>query len=213
LKAHALSGVIAGGARFMAGVNATWREPKPLPKQTVFLANHTSHLDFVVLWASLPRELRARTRPVAAEDYWSSGVKKWLAVDVFNAILVPRHRDAVASAERANETIERIDRQMGDAYSIIIFPEGTRGDGEEIARFKSGLYHLCLRKPGLQLVPVYMENLNRILPKGEFAPVPFISRVTFGSPTAYNPSDATPAESKEAFLARMRDAVVALRQP
>ncbi|MBV8425319.1 MAG: 1-acyl-sn-glycerol-3-phosphate acyltransferase [Candidatus Eremiobacteraeota bacterium] len=212
MKAHALSGLIAGGARFIAGVNVTWREPKPLPTQTVFLANHTSHLDFVVLWASLPREVRARTRPVAAADYWNSGIKKWLAVDVFNAILVPRHRDGVASAQRANDTIERIVADMGDEYSIIIFPEGTRGDGEEIARFKSGLYHLCLRKPDLQLVPAYVENLNRILPKGEFAPVPFISRVTFGSPTRYGSAGVQP-ESKEAFCTRMREAVLALRQP
>ncbi|MBV8154454.1 MAG: 1-acyl-sn-glycerol-3-phosphate acyltransferase [Candidatus Eremiobacteraeota bacterium] len=213
MNGHALSGVIAGGARFIAGVNATWHDPKPLPKQTVFLANHTSHLDFVVLWASLPRELRARTRPVAAQDYWDHGMKKFLAVDVFNAILVPRHRDGVASAERANDTIDRIAREMGDAYSIIIFPEGTRGDGEEVARFKSGLYYLCQRKPGIQLVPVYMENLNRILPKGEFAPVPFISRVTFGSPTRYDAPGGSQSESKEVFLTRMRDAVLALRQP
>jgi 1-acyl-sn-glycerol-3-phosphate acyltransferase len=90
---------------------------------------------------------------------------------------------------------------------LIIFPEGTRGTGEEVAPFKSGLYYLCRQKPGVQLVPVYMENLNRILPKGEFLPVPFIGRVAFGPPMAF---DA--AEPKADFLARARDAVCSLRQ-
>ena len=96
---------------------------------------------------------------------------------------------------------------MGEQYSLIIFPEGTRGTGEEVAPFKSGLYHLCVRKPGIQLVPAYMENLNRILPKGEFLPVPLISRVNFGEPMFFEP-----AESKQEFLARTRDAVCRLKQ-
>jgi 1-acyl-sn-glycerol-3-phosphate acyltransferase len=202
-----MAGVIAGAVRFMASVNPSWKGAPREDCQTVFLANHTSHLDFVVLWASLPPHLRATTRPVAAQDYWSSGIRKWLAVDIFNAILVPRHRDAAPDAQRAAQTIDAIAQSMGDAYSIIIFPEGTRGDGETVAPFKSGLYYLCRRIPGLQLVPVYMENLNRILPKGEFLPVPFISRVTFGLATAYEPG-----ETKAAFLDRMRDDVCALKQ-
>ncbi len=207
MNAHPLAGAIAGGARFVAGVNVSWKQTLPPDRQTVFFANHTSHLDFVVLWASLPAPMRARTRPVAAQDYWSSGIRKWLAVDVFNAILVSRHGNSSPNAGRAAETIERISQNMGEYYSIIIFPEGTRGDGEVVAPFKSGLYHLCQRKPHLQLVPVYMENLNRILPKGEFLPVPFISRVNFGPATAYETG-----ESKTAFLERMREEVCALRR-
>jgi 1-acyl-sn-glycerol-3-phosphate acyltransferase len=206
MNGRPFAGVIAGGARFIAGVNVSWKHTLPEDRQTVFFANHTSHLDFVVLWASLPARMRMKTRPVAAQDYWSSGVRKWLAVDVFNAILVSRHGNSAPSEQRAAETIDRIADSMGEGYSIIIFPEGTRGDGEAVAPFKSGLYHLCQRKPHLQLVPVYMENLNRILPKGEFLPVPFISRVNFGQPTAYEIG-----ESKAAFLERMRDGVCALR--
>ncbi|MBV9269810.1 MAG: 1-acyl-sn-glycerol-3-phosphate acyltransferase [Candidatus Eremiobacteraeota bacterium] len=206
MNAHPFAGPIAAGARFLAGVNVTWKGAQPQLRQTAFFANHTSHLDFVVLWASLPSQLRTQTRPVAAQDYWSRGVRRWLAVNVFNAILVPRHGKAAPNAQRAAQTIGSIAGEMGDAYSVIIFPEGTRGDGEEVAAFKSGLYHLCECKPDLQLVPVYMENLNRILPKGEFLPVPFISRVNFGEPTAYDPG-----ESKRGFLERMRQSVCALR--
>jgi 1-acyl-sn-glycerol-3-phosphate acyltransferase len=207
LNAHPLAGAVAGAARLISGVQVTWRHGLPERRQSVFFANHTSHLDFVVLWSSLPRELRVRTRPVAAQDYWDRGLRRKLAVDVFNALLVARHQGATASDAQARDTIDRIADEMGDRYSLIIFPEGTRGTGDEIGPFKSGLYYLCLRKPGIGLVPAYIENLNRILPKGEFLPVPLISRVTFGSPTCLER-----LESKERFLERMRDAVRELKR-
>jgi 1-acyl-sn-glycerol-3-phosphate acyltransferase len=206
LKAHPLAGVIAAAARLMSGVQVTWRDGLPPLRQSVFFANHTSHLDFVVLWSSLPAELRTATRPVAAEDYWSTGLRRWLAVDIFNALLVRRHEGERGQQIQARDTIDRIAREIGAQYALIIFPEGTRGDGEAVAPFKSGLYYLCLQKPQIQLVPAYLENLNRILPKGEFVPVPFMSRVTFGKPTFLDPSEA-----KEHFLDRMRTAVCELK--
>jgi len=204
---HFLASVIAGGARIVTGVQVTWRDGIPSPRQSIFFANHTSHLDFVVLWSSLPRDFRAVTRPVAAQDYWNHGVRRTIAVDVFNALLIPRRQGASPSETHARKTIDRIAEGMGDRYSLIIFPEGTRGTGEEIGPFKSGVYYLCLQKPDVQLVPAYMENLNRILPKGEFLPVPFISRLTFGKPLAFDP-----AEPKSVFLNRMRDAVCELKE-
>jgi 1-acyl-sn-glycerol-3-phosphate acyltransferase len=201
-----LAGVIAAAARLVSGAQVTWLAGRPQPMQSVFFANHTSHLDFVVLWSALPRDLRALTRPIAAEDYWKRGLRREIAVGVFNAILVPRQNSPQRREMHARDTIDRIAEGMGDRYSLIVFPEGTRGSGDTIAPFKSGLYHLCLRKPGLQLVPAYIENLNRILPKGEFLPVPFVSRVTFGKPTFIEPS-----ESKAHFLDRARDAVLRLR--
>lgn len=205
MSARPLASVIAAAARLISGAQVTWLAARPEPVQSVFFANHTSHLDFVVLWSTLPRDLRAATRPIAAQDYWNHGIRRALAVGVFNAILVPRQSAGNDRALHARDTIERIAENMGDRYSVIVFPEGTRGTGETIAPFKSGLYYLCSRKPSLQLVPAYIENLNRILPKGEFLPVPFISRVTFGAPTFIAPD-----ESKATFLARMRDAVLSL---
>lgn len=207
LKAHPLAGAIAAAARLISGVQVTWRDGLPPNRQSVFFANHTSHLDFVVLWSSLPSAIRSSTRPVAAEDYWSNRLRRWLAVDIFNALLVQRQRGAGEHQSQARDTIDRIAREMNSRYSIIIFPEGTRGDGEAIAPFKSGLYYLCLQNPQIQLVPAFLENLNRILPKGEFLPVPFISRVTFGKATFLLPSEA-----KEQFLDRMRAAVCELRE-
>ena len=79
--------------------------------------------------------------------------------------------------------------------------------GDEIAPFKSGLYHLCKLKPNVQLVPVYLDNMNRILPKGEALPVPMLSRVVFGGPMEMRRNEA-----KEAFLERARSAVETLKE-
>src|SRR5690606_10719847 len=130
-------------------------------------------------WAALPAHLRARTRPVAGADYWGRGaLRRHLAGRVFNAILIER-AGAAASPATATRAIEQIAEAMGSDYSIIVFPEGTRSPSGELQPFKSGLYHLCRLKPDLELVPVYLANMNRILPKGEFVPVPLLGRVIF----------------------------------
>jgi len=178
--------------------------------QYVFYANHTSHLDFVVLWSALSSELRARTRPVAGRDYWDRGpVRRYLAREVFNAILIDRPTPAAAHGEavtQASSQIEQIAREMGDRFSIIVFPEGTRGSGDEILPFKSGMYHLCRLRPDVVPLPVYLDNFNRVLPKGEIVPVPMLSRAVFGAPVS-----SAAGETKEAFLTRARDSLAALR--
>ena len=152
VKAHRLAGAIAPVVRVIAGAQVTWRFGLPQRRQTVFFANHTSHLDFVVLWASLPQALRVRTRPVAAQDYWETGVRRVVAVGLFNSLLVPRTRGGDRETA-ARAAIDRIVEGMGDYYSLIIFPEGTRGDGEVVAPFKSGLYYLCGKSRRLRWSP------------------------------------------------------------
>jgi 1-acyl-sn-glycerol-3-phosphate acyltransferase len=204
-----LAGMIAAAARLISGVHVRWVDSEPDPRQSVYFANHSSHLDFVVLWSSLPAEVRAITRPVAARDYWNEGLRRAFAVNVFRAVLVARHAgksEAHEASEDPRLAIEHMMEAMGDSESLILFPEGTRGTGEEVATFKSGLYYLCQRRPGLRLVPAYLQNLNRILPKGEFLPVPFISKLTFGPAMTL-----AAGESKQAFLVRAREAVCRLR--
>jgi len=209
MRAHPLAGIIAGAARLISGVNVRWVDSEPDPRQTVYFANHTSHLDFVVLWSSLPPDIRMRTRPVAAQDYWEKGLRRAIAVNVFRGVLVAR-RHTVQEGEAASgdprQAIEHMLDAMGSDNSLILFPEGTRGTGDEVAAFKSGLYYLCQQRPGLRLVPGYLNNLNRILPKGEFLPVPFISRLTFGPALTLAPD-----EPKPAFLTRAREALCRLR--
>ena len=213
MRAHPLAGMIAAitaaSARLVSGVQVRWVDSEPDPRQTVYFANHSSHLDFVVLWSSLPAEVRALTRPVAAQDYWNEGLRRALAVNVFRAVLVARHvaktEEHEASAD-PRQAIEHMLEAMGKNESLILFPEGTRGTGEEVAAFKSGLYYLCQQRPGLRLIPAYLHNLNRILPKGEFLPVPFISKLTFGPAIALEAG-----EDKRLFLTRAREAVLRLR--
>ncbi len=194
---------LAGLARLITGARALWVYSRPDTRQRVYFANHSSHLDFAVLWCVLPGEVRALTRPVAAKDYWSTGrLRPYLARDVFKAVLVDR---TSTSLEVRKRQIEILKNALGERNSLILFPEGTRGTGEVIAPFKSGLYFLAKEVPQVELIPVYLDNLNRILPKGQFLPVPLLARVLFGEPMHLEPG-----ESKEEFLQRARDAVVAL---
>jgi 1-acyl-sn-glycerol-3-phosphate acyltransferase len=203
--------VLAGLAKVISGTRPVWIKPIEGDAQRVYFANHTSHLDFMVIWSALPAGLRARTRPVAGRDYWMKGfVRRYLSRKVFKAILIDRSPPSASPEERraaARVGIERMAEEMGNEYSIIVFPEGTRGTGDEISAFKSGLYHLCKIKPDVQLVPVYLDNMNRILPKGEALPVPMLGRVVFGEPMELRRN-----EPKEHFLARARSALEQLRE-
>lgn len=207
---HPLAGPIALLARAVCGVQVRWAGCRPAAGQRIYFANHTSHLDFVVIWSSLPRDVRALTRPVAAEDYWDRSIRGYLAQSVFHAILVRRRapteerRVAEAAAESCR-MIDRLAEAMGTTHSLILFPEGTRGSGETIGEFRSGLYYLAQKRPHVELVPVHLENLSRILPKGEALPVPLLSRLTFGEPIQLEG-----AETKAMFLERARAVVQAL---
>lgn len=196
--------VLARLARVIAGASVRWTVPPGPPKvQRVYFGNHSSHLDFILIWSALPASARVRTRPIAGADYWGRGrVRRYLATRVFHAVLIQR-----GSPMAAEHSIDVIAEAMGDDTSIIVFPEGTRSPDGTLRPFRSGLYHLCQRKPEVELVPVYLDNLTRILPKGEVLPVPLLSRVTFGAALRLEPG-----EEKRAFLTRMRDALVALRE-
>jgi 1-acyl-sn-glycerol-3-phosphate acyltransferase len=207
-----VAALIVGLARLLSGSQARWVGCEPSLRQRVYFANHSSHLDFVVLWAALPGPVRRLTRPVAARDYWEpNAFKRYLAVHVFNAGLVTRglegrggdHAAAVAAARRS---VEEAAAALGDRYSLILFPEGTRGAGAEVGPFKSGLYHLARLRPDVELVPAYLENLNRILPKGEVLPVPLMGSVSFGAPLSLGAD-----EPRDAFLTRARAALVELK--
>lgn len=197
-----IAGLIATGLRLFTGARArgaaaAWEGDGP----RVFFANHTSNLDFVALWAVLPPALRRMTRPVAARDYWLGGpVRRWLAGSVFRAVLIERKQ-----VTRANNPVEQMVPVLASGECLILFPEGGRFEGAELAPFKSGLFHLGQRCPAAQLVPVYIENLNRVLPKGEVLAVPILCSVTFGEPLRLEEG-----ETKDVFLARARAAVQAL---
>jgi 1-acyl-sn-glycerol-3-phosphate acyltransferase len=195
-----MAAVLAAAARALAGGTVRSAQPLTDTRQRIFFGNHTSHLDFILIWSSLPVRLRRRARPVAASDYWEAGpIRRYLARSVFNAVLIDR-------GGGGGEAVARMADGLGQENSLILFPEGTRGTGERVGEFKSGLYYLCCARPDVELVPVQLENLNRVLPKGEVIPVPMISRIVFGPPMHLDDG-----ESKQAFLERARQAVEQLR--
>lgn len=204
---HPLAPMLAGSVRLLCGGSSRWVGVTPEPVQRIYCANHTSHLDALVIWAALPPQVRARTRPVAAADYWRGGLRQWLATKVFRAILLERgtnEADPAARRARAIAAVERTAAAMGED-SVILFPEGTRGSGGSMGPFKSGVYHLWRLRPQAQVVPVHLHNLGRVLPKGEFAPVPLLASVTLGPPLALAPDC-----SCETFLSELRMAIEGL---
>jgi 1-acyl-sn-glycerol-3-phosphate acyltransferase len=195
--------VLALIARVLSGASVRWVDSQPDTCQRVYFANHTSHLDALVLWSVLPADVRARTRPVAAKDYWAKGrIRLYFASKVFNSLLIDRTEVKVHQSP-----VDLMIREIGNRDSLIVFPEGGRGSGDDIREFKSGLYYLCKKRPDLEAIPVYIENMNRILPRGQVLPVPLLTRITFGPPIWLETGEA-----KTDFLARARQAVLKLKE-
>ncbi|WP_412060159.1 lysophospholipid acyltransferase family protein [Rubrivirga sp. IMCC45206] len=200
--ARAVAAVLVRLARIALGVSGTFETELAPGVARVYVANHTSHLDGVVVWAALPPEERARARPVAAGDYWqATAFRRTIARDVFRSVFVDR-----AHVDR--ETVPRLAAVLDGGGALVLFPEGTRGDGTAVGPFRAGLFHLVSHRPDTEIVPVRLENLARSLPKGKTLPVPMLGRATFGAPFRLAPD-----ESKDAFLARARDAVARLGAP
>jgi 1-acyl-sn-glycerol-3-phosphate acyltransferase len=202
MLAKLMSLFLLGLVRVLTGAQARWYGCPPKAEQRIYFANHQSHADLVMIWAALPEELRSITRPIAARDYWtSSPLRQWITTAVFNAIYVDRAR--TGEQDPLEPLVDALDR--GD--SIILFPEGTRGHAEEPQPFKAGLYNLALRFPQVVLVPAWIDNVQRVMPKGEVVPVPILCSVTFGAPVKLEAG-----EERRPFLDRARAAVIALRE-
>ena len=194
-----IGSVLARLTRLLTGARARWEGCLPEVRQRVFFANHTSNLDFVLLWASLPSPIRRVTRPVAAQDYWRGGfVREYLASQVFRAVLIERKH-----VTRDNNPLTPMLESLTAGDSLIIFPEGTRHPDGLVGEFKPGIFHLAKACPEVEFVPVFIENLNRVLPKGEYLPVPVLCSVNFGAPLRL-----APGEAKSEFLTRSRDALL-----
>ena len=188
-------------ARLITGAQGHWLGCPPKAEQRIYFANHQSHFDWVLIWAALPRDLRAMTRPIAAKDYWTSTpLKHWITREIFNAVYVNRQRTD------DEDPLEPLMAALRNGDSLVIFPEGTRGNKPEPAAFKAGLFHLAEAFPGVQLIPCWIDNVQRVMPKGEVVPVPILCSVTFGKPLAL-----FAGETKQGFLERARNAVMALR--
>lgn len=197
---EAASWALTRFTRLITGAQARWLGCAPVPVQRIYFGNHNSHADFALIWASLPTPLRRMTRPVAGADYWNaSPLRRYIIHEVLHGVVIERNREG--------STVEPVDvmaaaLESGD--SLILFPEGTRNTTDELLLpVKSGIYHLAQKCPHIDLVPVWMDNLGRLLPKGEIVPVPLICSISFGTPVRLQDG-----EDKESFLARIRDALL-----
>ena len=201
MLAKAMSLFLLALVRLLTGAQARWYGCPPMAEQRIYFANHQSHADLVMIWAALPRELRSITRPIAARDYWTkSRFRQWITTAVFNAVYVERERKG------EEDPLQPLAEALQAGDSLIIFPEGTRGHAEEPQPFKAGLYNLAQRFPAVVLVPAWIDNIQRVMPKGEVVPVPILCSVTFGATVKLEPG-----EDRRAFLDRARAAVIALR--
>lgn len=199
--AQAVSLFLLGLIRMLTGSQARWWGCPPKAEQRIYFANHQSHADLVMIWAALPKELRHGTRAVAARDYWTkTPFRQWLTTAVFNVIYVSRERNA------QEDPLEPLMEALHAGDSLILFPEGTRGHLDEPQAFKAGLYNLACKFPHIELIPAWIANVQRVMPKGEVVPVPVLCSVTFGAPM-----QVQAGEDRQAFLTRARSAVVALR--
>ena len=189
-------------ARFITAPRAIWQGIEPIAAQRVYYANHSSNGDFVLIWTVLPEPLRRRTRPVAALDYWlTSPLRTFVGRDVFNAVLIDRNPET-----RSDDPVAQMVAALDQGSSLILFPEGKRNTSDAtLLGFKSGLYHLARARPDVDLVPVWIANLNKVMPKGEIIPVPLICTLTFGAPLHLQQD-----ESKEVFLSRASEALLSM---
>jgi len=196
--------VLIGLTRFLVGAHCRWTGSAPEERQRIYFANHASHLDTLLLWSALPKHLRAITHPAAAADYWGQGaVKRYIAQKGLNAVLVDR-----SGSSAPGTALEPLRQVLAEGHSLILFPEGTRSANRLPGPFKSGLYRLAKEFPDAELIPVYLDNPARAMPKGALLPLPIICSAHFGLALA-----RVENEEKEAFLLRAQAAVSALAPP
>ena len=181
-------------ASFITGV----RPPSAIAEQSseghrVYFANHNSHGDFILLWISLPYEVRKQTRPVAGKDYWTKGaIRRFLAYKVFNMLLIERNsQDPKAAIRQMSEALVNDSLKMDDDLPL--------------QPFKSGLFYLAKENPDCEFVPVWISNMNNVLPKGFILPIPLLCDLYVGEPLKIENREA-----KEAFLTRTQSALLSL---
>lgn len=191
--------ILKAMTKLLIGAYARNLNPSPLPQQAIYFANHSSHLDTLAIWSSFPANYQKNVRPVAAKDYWDKGgIKGYLAKHILNVVMVARDKSSDNPLLPLMQALEKQD-------SLILFPEGTRAEKGEIGEFKSGIFHLAQAFPDIPLIPIYLDNTHRSLPKGQLLPLPFCCTAIFG-PALY----LEPNEEKTDFLQRARASITAL---
>lgn len=195
-----VSNVLVMLAKIILGVNGRWKNPLDNNnKQKIYFANHSSHIDTIAILTALPNQARKQTSPIAAADYWGKNkFTRFISLKGLNAVLIDRKN-------ASGNVLAPVEKALQEKRSIIIFPEGTRREQALPGEFKSGLYHLAQKYPDVELIPIYLNNVYRCMPKGTFFPLPLICTVRIGSPL-----EKVSNETKYEFLKRARQSIIGL---
>lgn len=202
LLQRASAAVLAGLSRAVTGVRPIWAGASPNGPQRIYFANHASHGDFILVSTCLHPAERGHTAAVAGADYWNADpIRRFISGRLLRTVLVERNW-----IERTADPLEVMLSALDAGESLIFFPEGTRNMTDEpLLRFRSGLYNLAVARPDVELVPCWIENMSRVLPKGALLPIPLLCRVVFGAPLALQEG-----EDRKVFLDRARQALLVL---
>jgi len=191
------------------GLNVRHRERLPAGGPAIVVANHNSHLDTMVLMTLLPSRLLPKVHPVAAADYFlRNRLLAWFALRIVGIIPIERRPAAPSPGEPPAPAAPRPDvlaavaaaLERGDV--VILFPEGSRGEPERLADFKSGVARLVERFPAVPVIPVFLHGLGKALPRGKALPVPFFCDVFVGEPVPWRGDRKTYVED---LRRRMQD--------
>lgn len=150
-------------------------------KQFIIVANHNSHLDTMTILASLPDKILHKVKPVAAADHFGKTKLKGVLTNYFvNTLLIQRKRD---KENPENDPINKMIKAIDDGFSLIIFPEGTRGEPELQQPLKPGVAYVLQSRPTIKYVPAFLIGMGIAMPKDDNLIVPFNSSLTYGKPT------------------------------
>jgi 1-acyl-sn-glycerol-3-phosphate acyltransferase len=158
------------------GLAVRRRENLPKKGPAIVIANHNSHLDTLSLMARMPLRALWRVRPVAASDHFGKGAAGFFARSILQAILVDRHNSPGVKA------LDPVLAALDDQQIVIFFPEGSRGEAEVLGRFRHGIAHLAQARPDVPIIPVYLHNMGKCMPKGAWLFVPFNCEMIVGPP-------------------------------
>lgn len=160
------------------GIRVRGYENLPSSDPFILVANHSSHLDTISLLNLFPLMRLRKIRPVAAADYFEKNAWiSWISKTFFNILPIARK-----NITQENNPVDQMKACIESGQSLIIFPEGTRNPDGEMGVFHSGLAHLLGKVGAVQVIPAYLVNMGRSLPKGEFIPVPFFCEIRLGKP-------------------------------